>query len=230
MKSVLMTTLVFILASCSAFFSDSFQIDMLSRQPLSLLTSLQIALIAASLLAVIVAAVTSKKKVSNAVDSQELVALRQELQSAKDKITALEIKVKTPPKSEYVDATILRFVGLLQERSRLVDFAMEDIAQQTDERVGVVARIVHQGVREVLQSCFAIAPLHAAREGETVAIAENDSLHMRIVGASAAQPQGQGVLLHRGWKAHAVNIARVTELEQQSAVSQVITPAEIRVS
>lgn len=229
MKSVLMTTLVFILASCSAFFSDSFQIDMISRQPLSLLTSLQIALIVASLLAVVVAVATNKKA-GPIVVSPELIALRQELQEAKTKIAALEIKTKTPPKSEYVDATVLRFVGLLQERSRLVDFAMEDISQQPDERVGVVARIVHQGVREVLQSCFAIAPLHAAREGETVAIAGTDCLDMRIVGASAAQPQGQGVLLHRGWRAHAVNIARVTELEKQPLAAQVITPAEIRVS
>lgn len=229
MKSIMMTMLVFVLACCSVFFSDTFQIDMLSRQPLSLLTILQIALLATSFLSVVLAVMMAKKAVPVA-NTQEIDALQQALREANDKIAALEIKVKTPPKSEYVDASILNFVGLLQERSRLVDFAMEDISQQTDERVGVVARIVHQGVREVLQSCFAIAPLHDAREGETVAIGERENLNIRVVGASAMPSQGQGVLLHRGWKAQAVNIARLTELEKQTIVSQVITPAEVRVS
>lgn len=232
MKSVLINALVLTLALVAAAINNSFIAEVYAAQHLSPANAINAALIIASILSLLVAVLASRKPAieSSAEDeTDQHQLLKEQLAGAEQKIIALEQKAKLPPKSEYTDATVLLFLAQLQERGRLIDFAMEDISQQSDERVGVVARIVHQGVREVLKSCFAVMPLHEAREGETVEIgADYDGSSFRLIGANNLQPNTQGVLMHRGWKASAINISRVTELEQ--ANTEVISPAEIRVS
>ena len=63
-----------------------------------------------------------------------------------------------PPAANQAEAEIVAFVGLLQDKGRLVDFLMEDVTSYDDTQVGAAARVVHQGCREVLNEHFKIIP------------------------------------------------------------------------
>src|SRR6478672_1510879 len=52
-----------------------------------------------------------------------------------------------PPAANQAEAEIVAFVGLLQDKGRLVDFLMEDVNSYDDTQVGAAARVVHQGCR-----------------------------------------------------------------------------------
>jgi hypothetical protein len=45
-----------------------------------------------------------------------------------------------PPAANQAEAEVVAFVSLLQEKGRLVDFLMEDVAPYDDKQVGAAAR------------------------------------------------------------------------------------------
>src|SRR5258705_92566 len=59
-----------------------------------------------------------------------------------------------PPTANQAEAEVVAFIGLLQEKGRLVDFLMDDVTLYDDSRVGAAARVVHYGCREVLREHF----------------------------------------------------------------------------
>ena len=125
------------------------------------------------------------------------------------------------------EADVVQFLGRLQEKGRLVDFAMEEIAGYSDEQVGAVARVVHQGCREVLQATFDIRPAHGGEEGEEVALARDyDARTYRLVGKVPETPPYRGAVRHRGWKTTRVNLPKVGA---DAAAREVIAPAEVEI-
>lgn len=125
------------------------------------------------------------------------------------------------------EADVVQFLGRLQEKGRLVDFAMEEIAAYPDEQVGAVARVVHQGVREVLKSTFDIRPVHGGEEGEDVSLAgDYDARAYRLVGKVPERPPFRGAVRHRGWKTSKVNLPKVSA---DPAAKEVIAPAEVEI-
>jgi hypothetical protein len=125
------------------------------------------------------------------------------------------------------EADVVQFLGRLQEKGRLVDFAMEEIAGYSDEQVGSVARVVHQGCREVLQSSFEIRPVHGGAEGEEVALAQDyDARSYRVVGKVPERPPFRGTVRHRGWKTSRVSLPTVTA---EGAAREIIAPAEVEI-
>jgi hypothetical protein len=124
-------------------------------------------------------------------------------------------------------AQVLSFLGLLQEKGRLIDYAMEDIGSFSDQEVGAVGRLVHKGVREVLQSFFEIVPVRSEVEEALISINETDSPKTyRILGAAPKNFPFQGKVLHRGWKTNKFTPPK--RLAWDDDISQkIITPAEI---
>jgi hypothetical protein len=122
------------------------------------------------------------------------------------------------------EAEILAFLGLLQEKGRLVDFLMDDITPYEDAQVGAAARVVHQGCRAVLQEHFAIAPVCTSGEGSTVTVPTGDeSADYRLVGRLSGEPPFTGTLVHKGWKTTTVKLPRVVASKRLPA----LTPAEV---
>lgn len=131
------------------------------------------------------------------------------------------------PPPATAEADVVQFLGRLQEEGRLVDFAMEEIAGYSDEQVGAAARVVHQGVREVLRGAFDIRPVHGGEEGEEVVLAEDyDARVYRLVGKVPERPPFRGAVRHRGWKTAKVNLPRVSA---DPAAREVIAPAEVEI-
>jgi hypothetical protein len=158
---------------------------------------------------------------------KQLTAKNSELASLQAEVERLKQKAKIPPSDTRIDATVLQLLGELQEKGRLLDFAMEDIASQPDDRVGAVARIVHQGVREVLTEHFSISPLCATGEGESIELDGNyDAAEIKIVGAVHKKDRISGSVVHRGWQTKSVSLPRINE---QVFNTRVIQPTIVEV-
>jgi hypothetical protein len=126
------------------------------------------------------------------------------------------------------DVEIVHFLGMLQEKGRLVDFLMDDINAYSDAQVGAAARVVHVGCKAVLQEHFRITPLRAEQEGSTVQVPANYLANeYRLVGRIAGSAPFTGVLVHRGWKTDMVRLPQL--LRGAADRLPAIAPAEVEV-
>jgi hypothetical protein len=145
--------------------------------------------------------------------------------------TAPSVPVAPPASSDAAaEAGVVQFLARLQEKGRLVDFLMDDITPYSNEQIGVVARVVHQGCREVLRSAFDIEPVHDGQERDSVVLAGDfDAGTYRLVGKVPEHRPYQGTLLHRGWKTTRITLPRVTDTTREPAARKIVAPAEVEV-
>ena len=130
-----------------------------------------------------------------------------------------------PPQPEpQAEAEVVAFLGLLQEKGRLVDFLMDDVTLYDDSRVGAAARVVHFGCRDVLQEHFKVTPIANAEEGSQVMIPEGYAVdEYRLMGKVTGNPPFRGILLHKGWKTESVKLPRIIKTGEKRLSS--IAPA-----
>jgi Domain of unknown function (DUF2760) len=132
------------------------------------------------------------------------------------------------PETGRGDAEIVHFLGMLQEKGRLVDFLMDDINTYSDAQVGAAARVVHAGCKGVLQEHFRINPVRAEPEGSTVQVPAGYSAdEYRLVGKIAGSAPFSGVLVHGGWKTDMVKLPQL--LRGAADRLPAIAPAEVEV-
>ena len=139
------------------------------------------------------------------------------------------VTVQPPaPAVNQAEAEVVAFVALLQEKGRLVDFLMEELAAYDDAQVGAAARVVHQGCRQVLQEHFKIAAVSEAEEGSQVTVpAGYFADEYRFVGKLSGEPPFTGKLVHKGWKTESVKLPRIVKIDAKR--QSVIAPAEVEV-
>jgi hypothetical protein len=129
-----------------------------------------------------------------------------------------------------VEAGVVQFLARMQEKGRLVDFLMDDITPFSNEQIGVVARVVHQGCREVVRGAFEIQPVHPGGEREEIVLAGDfDAGAYRLVGKVPEHPPYRGTVLHRGWKATRISLPRVSATTLDLAAGRIIAPTEVEV-
>jgi hypothetical protein len=129
-----------------------------------------------------------------------------------------------PPLESQAESEIVAFFALLQEKGRLIDFLMDDIAGYEDAEVGAAARVVHQGCRQILDEYFKISAISEAQEGAQVTLpAGYPTDQYRIVGKLAGEPPFTGTLLHKGWKTNSVKLPRILTSGKLPAIA----PAEV---
>ena len=132
-----------------------------------------------------------------------------------------------PPKEETATAEIVAFFALLQEKGRLVDFLMEDLASYEDAEIGAAARVVHEGCKKVLQEHFSIHPISTVEEGAQVTVPAGFAPdEYRFVGKLSGEPPFTGKLLHKGWKTDSVKLPRLVDGRRLQAIA----PAEIELA
>jgi len=128
--------------------------------------------------------------------------------------------------SNQAEAEIASFLAILQERGRLVDFLMEDIATYDDAQVGAAARVVHEGCKAALQEHFAIRPLRQESEGSAVTVAVGYAAdEYRFIGKFSGAGPFSGTLVHRGWKTESVKLPRIVRVNAGRLPT--IAPTEI---
>jgi hypothetical protein len=131
-----------------------------------------------------------------------------------------------PPAANQAEAEVVAFLGLLQEKGRLVDFLMEDLASFEDSQVGAAARVVHQGCRQILNENFKIAPVSQAEEGSQVTVPPAYAAdEYRLLGKISGDPPFSGTLVHKGWKTESVKLPRIVRSDERRLPS--IAPAQV---
>ncbi len=130
-----------------------------------------------------------------------------------------------PSAEALAEAQVVQFLARLQEKGRLVDFAMDDITPHSNEDIGAAARIVHQGCQEVLNDFFALQVVHPGEEGDELSLAADfDPKAYRLVGKVPENPPFNGRVLHRGWKTERINLPNLTDTSRE-----VVAPAEVEI-
>jgi hypothetical protein len=125
-----------------------------------------------------------------------------------------------------VDAAVVSFLATLQEKGRLVDFLMDDIALYSDGQVGAVARVVQAGCKAVLLEQFQFLPIREEKEGSQVTVpAGYRADEYRLVGKLSGQAPFSGTLMHRGWKTELVKLPRVLRTGDDRFPT--VAPAEV---
>jgi hypothetical protein len=132
-----------------------------------------------------------------------------------------------PPAENTAEAEIVAFFALLQEKGRLVDFLMEDLASYQDAEIGAAARVVHEGCKQVLQEHFKIHAISEAEEGSQITVpAGFGADEYRLVGKLSGDPPFIGKLVHKGWKTDTVKLPRLVDARRLPAIA----PAEVELA
>jgi hypothetical protein len=127
------------------------------------------------------------------------------------------LKVATP------DAA-LQLLGLMQRDARLLDFAMENLTDYSDQEIGAAARVVHEGCRKVLREHFTIVPVREENEGSRITLPEGfDAAAVQLTGNVVGSAPFNGSLTHRGWRAAEVRLPQLAKEHDAS----VLAPAEV---
>ncbi len=137
----------------------------------------------------------------------------------------------SPPDTTFIDAEILNFLGLLQEKGRFVDFAMGDITKFDDAQVGAAARVVHQGCARFIKEAFAIESVFEGEEGSAIDLPPDyRPEEYRLVGKVGGEAPFSGKVLHKGWKATDVRLPHLISATPRDPKRLVIAPAEVELS
>lgn len=133
---------------------------------------------------------------------------------------------KSIQQKELPDHTHLQLLSYLQQAGRLIDFLKEDISTFNDAQVGAAARKIHQDCRKLLEELVTVRPLRDEQEGAKVHVPKGyNPSEIKVVGKVKGEPPFEGILVHRGWKAHKLSLPKNATLQD----AEVLTPAEIEV-
>ena len=131
-------------------------------------------------------------------------------------------------RSESVDAELVNLLSVLQQRGRLIDFGMSDIAPYSDAQIGAAARAVQQGLQGALKEYFVIEPVAAEAEGAKVELPVNyDPSDYRLVGKVPAVGPFAGRLVHKGWRCLKVKLPRL--MQKEGIAKDIIAPGEVEI-
>jgi hypothetical protein len=118
----------------------------------------------------------------------------------------------------------LQLLALLQCEGRLIDFLEEDLKGFPDDRVGSVARVVHEGCRRALREHVALDAVRFEDEGAKVHLESGfDAGRVKLVGNVQGSGPFEGVLRHRGWLAREVRLPTLVA----GADAHLLAPAEV---
>jgi hypothetical protein len=130
-----------------------------------------------------------------------------------------------PPPAVKPEDGALQLLGILQRDARILDFFMEDLAPYSDEQIGAAARDVHVKTREILTRHFAPQPVIDAVEGSAVN-APGEAALVKFIGNVPASGKAKGgALRHRGWRASAASLPKLSSRQDLT----ILAPAEIEV-
>lgn len=135
-------------------------------------------------------------------------------------------KKESAPSPSFEENSHLRLLALLQKEGRLVDFFKENISTFTDAQIGAAVRKIHNECGKSLEEFVTLRPLMQDQEGATVTVPQGyDANSIKITGKVKGNPPYQGVLRHKGWKAHKLSLPKQIEKTDLS----VVCPAEVEI-
>ena len=146
-----------------------------------------------------------------------------------EKIIEIEKEVPGPAPEpiilkEFTPDAATQLLSLLQKEARFIDFIFEDIAAYNDQEVGMIARVVHDGCRKVINEHFILAPICPDKENSPITIHHDfDADAFFLTGNITGQAPFTGTLIHKGWQVTEIKLPKISETHNVS----IITPAEV---
>lgn len=138
-------------------------------------------------------------------------------------------KVESAGENQGDNQSVIQFVRNLQERGRFLDFVMADIHTLPDAQVGAVARVVHSGLKPMVQDYFSVEAISSEAEGSKIIIPQDEvGKSYRLLQSSSEQIPAKGVLVHKGWQARAIKLPSSQRIESD-AEKRVLAFAEVDV-
>lgn len=154
-----------------------------------------------------------------------LLVDRPKIGAAKPAREAVSPGVQAPTANQF-NAEVVNFLAILQEKGRLVDFLMDDVAGYSDAQVGAAARVLHEGCKAALLENFGIRPMREENEGSNVTVPAGYALDdYRLVGKIAGDAPLSGTLVHHGWRVEWVKLPRLLRTSDDRLPA--IAPAEV---
>jgi hypothetical protein len=116
--------------------------------------------------------------------------------------------------------------AVLQRKGRLMDFLQEDLSQYEDDQIGAAVRSIHENCRKTIDRYLSPEPIMKQSEGEQVEIPSGfDRNAVKLVGNVVGHPPFEGILRHRGWQLHAIDLPDLSDTENP----KIIAPAEVEI-
>lgn len=156
-----------------------------------------------------------EKPVEKIVEVEKVV----EVEKIVEKVVEVESKLATAS----TDAA-MQLLALMQQEARLIDFLKEDLTSFSDEEVGAAARVIHTGGQKVLSDYVTLEHIRNEDEETRITIEEGfNPQQVRLTGNVTGNAPFHGTLVHKGWKASAMNLPKLAE----NYDATVIAPAEV---
>ena len=146
-----------------------------------------------------------------------------EVEKIVEKIVQAPAPVPVVLKEASADAA-LQLLYLLQNDARFIDFIKEDMSAHSDEDVGMVARVIHEGCNKVLDEHFSFAHICKENEGDRITLLDGyDAAKVRVTGNIVGNPPFTGTIIHKGWQIMDVRLPSTV----QGYNASIIAPAEV---
>src|SRR5262245_21408369 len=144
----------------------------------------------------------------------------------KDPKKAQEFIDETPKQIDTHDLSHLRLLSILQHSGRFIDFLKEDITKFNDSQVGAAVRKIHQDCAKSIEDLIAIRPVLEEQEGAAIKVPQGyDPSTIKVVGKVKGEPPFNGVLVHKGWKAHKRSLPK----KVGDHAGDILCPAEVEI-
>lgn len=156
-----------------------------------------------------------EKPVEKIIEVEKIV----EVEKVVEKVVEVESKLATASTD-----SAMQLLSIMQQEARLIDFLKEDLTSFSDEDVGAAARVIHTGGQKVLNDYITLAHIRTEDEETRIVVAEGfNPQEIRLTGNVTGQAPFNGTLVHKGWKATAMNLPKLAENYDAS----IIAPAEV---
>lgn len=132
--------------------------------------------------------------------------------------------VARPEPAAPSNTAALQLLALFQREGRLVDFLEQEIAGFSDQEIGSVVRVVHEGCRKALREHAKLSPVREEEEGARVTLeAGFNPAEVKLSGNVQGSAPYKGVLRHRGWRASGLTLP----VPVKGHDATVLAPAEV---
>ncbi|MGL6257824.1 DUF2760 domain-containing protein [Vibrio sp. WXL210] len=156
-----------------------------------------------------------EKPVEKIVEVEKVV----EIEKVVEKVVEVESKLATASTD-----SAMQLLSIMQQEARLIDFLKEDVSAFSDEEVGAAARVIHSGGQKVLAEYVTLEPVRTEDEETRITLQEGfNPQEIRLTGNVTGSAPFNGTLVHKGWRASAMNLPKLAENYDAS----VIAPAEV---
>jgi hypothetical protein len=122
--------------------------------------------------------------------------------------------------SQADSRSAVQLLGALQREGRLVDFLMDEVEGASDADVGIAARVIHRGCRQVIDSYFDLVPAYPGVEGVTLTVESGYDPNIVDIVGGAGDPPFTGTLNHQGWRIRETRMPSLTSAFSASLIQR----------